>query len=238
MKGEFEIVLQGGRVVRASARDASRGEMAKRLQAALKIPVRVSDALSRTRATFSPIENLPLTDLLTRLAPVVYLDSREPWGANPELLAIHLLEATEPEPPALEATAIAIEGTVEDSDDAEDNDPRPASDRGARASAPAPSPVPEDGPFLRVLRLADGRLNIDARDQGLGVLLFQAAQACGARFDLRIPEAPVVGRFSVNGILPSQLPTLLGFPGVGVDVRRNVLTGDETVLRFFVDVAP
>lgn len=212
--------------------------MVKRLQAVLKIPVRVSDALSRTRASFSRIENAPLPDLLTRLAPVVYVDSHEPWGRNPELIAIHLLETTEPEPEVLEATAIAIVGTVEDPDDAADNDSQPPSDPGGRTPAPAAPVVPEDGPFLKVQRLADGRLNIDARDQGLGVLLFQAAQACGAQFDLRIAEAPVVDRFNVNGILPSELPALLGFPGVGVDVRRNVVTGDETVLRFFVDVAP
>ena len=224
-KPDFELDLdRQGRVIYAVARNASVSDVVKRLQAALKVPVRVSGGLTGKRVTFSKLDQVSLNDLLGRVAPVVYLDTREPWGKGAELLAIHLLETVDETPPVQPAAAMVIEGTTGD-----------ASDKAVATAEPAEPEPPKEGPFLRVRRLTDGRLKIESREQGLGVLLFEAAQACGARFDLRISEAPMVSSFNVNGILPSQIPAQLGFPGVGMDIRRNIMSGEETLLRFFVD---
>ena len=239
--GAFDIEMDSaGRVTRALVKNASLRDVASRLAILLKVPVKVSGALERRRVTLSKADGMSLPELLAQLAPAPFVDSREMLGRSPQLVAVHLLESSEVAPPAVEATGIVIEGTVDDPVDeggasgASENELRPGDQAAAK---PAKEGPPEEGPFLVVRRLSDGRLNVDARDQGMGVLLFEVAQACGARFDLRIPEAPIVSRISVNGILPSELPGLLAIPGVGVDVRRNLLTGEETVLRFFVEAA-
>ncbi len=234
-RGAFEIELDSqGRVVRAQSRNAILSDVAKQLGTLLKVPVKVSNALGRTRVSFSKIEGVPLNEVLARLAPAPFVETRETWGKAPQLIGVNLVESSQAAPPATQPAGIVIEATIPDPEDE-------VGVAGSTAKAATPpsgeAPPPEEGPFLRVRRLSDGRLSVDARDQGLGVLLFEVAQACGVRFDMRIPEAPLVSRISVDGIWPSELPGVLALPGVGVDVRRNLLTGEETALRYFVEAA-
>lgn len=233
---EFNLELgASGEVTSAEARNASLGEIAKTLGRALGVPVKVAPALSGKRVTFSLLRGASLQELLERLEPAVaQVDTRELLGEPQKILAVELLESRPVPLAPPRPAALVIAGHTDDVLDG----PAPSEDEAVdhgRSDLPSP---PDEGPYLFVRRSRDGRFSVDARDQGLGVLLFEVAEAARARFDLRVPEAPMVGRFSATGILPSDLPVSLGLPGVGVDVRRNTASGEEVLLRVFVDPVP
>ena len=221
-----------GRVVRARLQNVTLAAAAKRLGEILKVSVKVAPALARNRVRVSKMEDAPLANLLLAIAPVAYLDTHEVLGQAPVILGVHFLEAGPSAAPEVASEAIAMQGSTEDEAAGSEG-----SATAAKPRLPSPSPTsrPDDVPFLDVRRMDSGRISVDARDQGLGVLLFAVAQAYGVRFDLRIPESPMVGRLSIIAVLPSELPTYLGLAGVGVDIRRNLATGEETPLRFFVE---
>ena len=231
----LEINLDtSGRVVRARLQNVTLAAAAKRLGEILKVSVKVAPALARNRVRVSKMEDAPLANLLLAIAPVAYLDTHEVLGQAPVILGVHFLEAGPSAAPEVASEAIAMQGSTEDEAAGSEG-----SATAAKPLLPAPSPSPtsrpDDVPFLDVRRMDSGRVSVEARDQGLGVLLFAVAQAYGVRFDLRIPESPMVGRLSVIAVLPSELPAYLGVGGVGVDVRRNLATGEEKPLRFFVE---
>jgi hypothetical protein len=229
---ELDVDLSARVVRRARAGNLTVADAGKRLAEVLKVPVHVTPGVARRRVTLPRMDDAPLSNLLFVLAPVVYLDWRETPGKEPELLAAHLMEeglATPPPPPT---PGVTMQGVVEDSVEEPGGNGGAGEPATTRSAAPA---RPDDAPFLEVRRTEGGRVSVDARDQGLGVILFEVAQAYRVRFDLRISEAPIVGRISLADVLPSELPGHLGQSGVGIDVRRNLATGEETPLRFFVD---
>lgn len=221
----------------ARARNAPLDEIGKRLETILKVPVHVSQAIAKSRISFSRMDRVSFDEVLVRLAPAVYVDSREIWGETPQILGIQMLDDGEVAPVVRKIPGLVSEGIAA----AAVNGETPSGSSGetqARSAEAQPVDPPAEGPFLIVRIDENGRISIDSRSQALGVLLFEVARVSGARFNLGISEAPMVSQLSVNGILPSELPGLLAIPGVGVDVRRNLLSGRETALCYFVNDAP
>lgn len=232
----FDLAMVGERIAGARAANAPLTLVARRLSEVLKVPVRVSPELSKTVVSFRMAQGGSLTDLLTHLAVASYLDTRESWGADPKLVGIVLggeLSASWAEDNPATA-GILVEGHTDE--DLGDESQGPPAQEKKPAPTPSPTPAPEDpeGPFLRVTREPGGRISVRARDQALGTVMFQIAQAFGVQFDMRVSEAPIVPDLSISAAVPSDLPGILG-PGAGVLVRRNTGTGEERALRFFLD---
>lgn len=231
----FELTMEGSQVVHSRAVKAPLSLVARRLSEVLKVPVKVSPDLSKVVLSFGALKQASLTELLLQVTPDSYLDTRESWGADPKLVGIVLggeLSAASADDDAMPA-GMLVEGHTDEELVAE-NETRPVSP--GKPPSPTPTPAPEDpeGPFLRVTKEPGGRISVRARDQGLGAVLFQVAQAYGVRFDMRVSEAPTLPELSISSALPSDLPGILG-PGVGLTVRRNIATGEERALRFFLD---
>ncbi|MEO8359849.1 MAG: hypothetical protein ABI672_07460 [Vicinamibacteria bacterium] len=232
----FDLTIENGRVVFARAAGTQVVVIAKRLSEILKVPVNVTPELAKSRVTFRPLKNVSLAELLLQLTPGPLVDTREPWGGEPKLVAIHLgadLSAEAAGDPA--PSGMLVEGNTDEDLVDDRQDPTAIQEPKARPS-PSPSPTPADpkGPFLRVSKENGGRVTVRAREQGLGSVLFQIAQAYGVRFDMHVSEAPEVPSLFIYAALPSELPGILG-PGSGLVVRRNIATAEERPLQFFLD---
>jgi hypothetical protein len=233
----FELTMEGTRVVQALAGKAPLSLVARRISETLKVPVQVSPDLSKTVVSFGALKQASLTELLLQVTPAAYLDTRESWGADPELVSIVLggalsaLSADDEPAPA----GMLVEGHT-DEELVGETDTQPDSPEKRPSPSPTPTPTPEDpeGPFLRVWKEAGGRISVRAREQSLGTVLFQIAQTYGVRFDMRVSEAAIIPDLSISAALPSDLPGILG-AGVGLLVRRNATTGEERPLRLFLD---
>lgn len=229
----LELVFSGERVQRAVGRDVPIEVIAKEISKALKVPVKVAPEIVKTKVTLRILKDAPLADLLTKLAPAAFVDVREHAGEPSALVGIHI-GPERFEPPNEESPMMGafVEGNTDDDDAAE------AEAKGLpveRKPKPTPSPTPEpEGPFLSVSKDEVGRVSVSGRDQGLGTILFAVAQAYRVRFDLRVVESPMIPSVSIVGALPSEVPQLLGLES-GAIIRRNVASGEERPLRFFVE---
>ena len=232
----FDLEMSGERVVHAQARQASLVSIARRLSTLLKVPVHVSPDLAKSRVTFEPLKNAPLSALLMRLTASPLVDTREQWGAEPKLVAIHIgADLATPDPTQGDqiASGMLVEGHTDD-DPGEEGTDAPANPEKRAAPQPTATPAEPEGPFLRVRKEDNGRISVRAREQGVASVLFEVALAFRVRFDMRVSEGPVVPELSAIAALPSELPAILG-PGVGLLLRRNLATGEERPLRFFLD---
>lgn len=231
----FELVMEKGRILRAWATNAPIEAIARRLSEALAVPVRVAPESAKARVSFAAIERASLSELLLRVTPAPLVETQETWGGDSKLVGVLLGGATltsPDDPPA--AAGVLVEGHTDEELIGEDDAVEGRPSKPIPSPSPTPTPAEPEGPFLRISKDETGRVSVRARDQGLGVILFQLSQAYRVRFDMRISEAPTVGELSIVNALPSDLPGILG-AGVGVVVRRNIATGEERPLRFFLD---
>ena len=209
-----------GTVQEARASSVRVGAVLARLRALLKLEIDASPELEGRLVSLDIQDRpLPLEDLLVRLAPVVSVDYRHRADEEAQRLAVRLRRQHEaPAKPKL-LGAIVLEGNTET-----DQPPTP--------TAAEPQPVPPEGPYLHV-SVAAGRVSVSARQQGLGVILYEVARAYGVPFEMRAVEAPRVEQLDVTEVKASDLPALLG-GGAGADVRRDLTSGEEQPLRFFL----
>ena len=205
-----------GSVQEARATGVAARVVVERLHDMLGLEVVVAPQLAGRRVDFR-LRNRPLDDLLRELAPAVYVDWRYVADDPPRRLAIHLLGDSEPPAPRRVSSGVVLAGNT---------------DPGETAEVVDAAPPPADGPRLEV-RLDARRVSVSARQKGLGVILFEVAQAFEVPFEMRAVEAPSVDQIDVVAASPSELTAILG-RGAGVDVRTDVKTGEEWPLRFFL----